>query len=45
MTCGADDRYNDSFDLLAGITGIGLALLAVLDPATPPGRDRCLLLS
>jgi hypothetical protein len=43
--CWRDDTYVDAFDLLQGITGIGLGLLAVLDPDTAPAWDRCLLLS
>jgi lantibiotic modifying enzyme len=38
------DAYVDRFDLLQGITGIGLGLLAALDRAVPRW-DRCLLLS
>ncbi len=32
-------------DLLQGTAGVGLALIAALDPTTAPAWDRCLLLS
>lgn len=41
----ANGEYEDSYGILEGITGTGLALIAALDPATPPAWDRCLLLS
>ena len=37
--------YENNYNLLEGLTGIGLALIAVLDAHTSPGWDRCLLLS
>jgi lantibiotic modifying enzyme len=37
--------YENNYDLLEGITGIGLALIAALDEDTKPAWDRCLLLS
>ena len=40
-----EGRYEDSYGMLEGITGTGLALIAALDPATVPAWDRCLLLS
>lgn len=40
-----EDHFIDCFDLLQGITGIGLGLLAAVDRETPPAWDRCLLLS
>ncbi|MEJ7767776.1 MAG: lanthionine synthetase C family protein [Chitinophagaceae bacterium] len=39
------DGYQDSYNLLEGISGIGLALIAALDKGKDPGWDRCLLLS
>ncbi|MBC7978607.1 MAG: lanthionine synthetase, partial [Myxococcales bacterium] len=39
------DAYIDSYDLLQGLTGIGLGLLAAVDRETAPDWDRCLLLS
>jgi lantibiotic modifying enzyme len=39
------NRYVDSYDLLQGLTGIGLGLLAAVDRETAPDWDRCLLLS
>lgn len=41
----ANGTYENSYNLLEGITGVGLALTAALDPHTAPGWDRCLLLS
>lgn len=41
----ADEKYVNSYGVLEGIAGIGLSLIAALDPATPPAWDRCLLLS
>ncbi|KAA2241357.1 lanthionine synthetase C family protein [Chitinophaga agrisoli] len=38
-------NFENSHNLLEGITGIGLALIAALDEDTPPAWDRCLLLS
>lgn len=43
--CWREDHFVDCFDLLQGITGIGLGLLAAVDRDTPPAWDRCLLLS
>jgi lantibiotic modifying enzyme len=37
--------YVNRYDLLQGIAGIGLGLLAALDEHTEPAWDRCLLLS
>ena len=37
--------YEDSYGMLEGVTGIGLALISALDAATEPAWDRCLLLS
>ncbi|MEP7143442.1 MAG: lanthionine synthetase C family protein [Ferruginibacter sp.] len=37
--------YENNYNLLEGITGIGLALIAALDKDTTPAWDRCLLLS
>ena len=45
FACWRRDGYIDCFDLLQGIAGIGLGLLAAIDVATPPAWDRCLLLS
>ncbi len=39
------DAYVDSYDLLQGLSGIGLGLLAAVDRETAPDWDRCLLLS
>jgi hypothetical protein len=41
----ANGKYEDSYGMLEGVTGTGLALIAALDPATIPAWDRCLLLS
>ncbi|SFE76798.1 Lanthionine synthetase C-like protein [Chitinophaga sp. CF118] len=41
----ADEKYINCYGLLEGITGLGLVLIAALDPATTPAWDRCLLLS
>jgi lantibiotic modifying enzyme len=41
----AEGKYENSFGMLEGITGSGLALIAAVDPATAPAWDRCLLLS
>jgi lantibiotic modifying enzyme len=38
-------QYEDCYNLLEGITGIGLSLIASLDAANDPAWDRCLLLS
>jgi len=38
-------NYENCFNLLEGITGIGLSLIASLDKDTVPAWDRCLLLS
>jgi lantibiotic biosynthesis protein len=40
-----DGGYETAYGLLEGMTGIGLALIAALDPDTAPAWDRCLLLS
>jgi hypothetical protein len=40
-----DSKYENYYGILEGITGIGLSLIAALDPATTPAWDRCLLLS
>jgi lantibiotic modifying enzyme len=40
-----DSKYENNYGILEGITGIGLSLIAALDPATTPAWDRCLLLS
>lgn len=37
--------FKNSFNLLEGITGIGLAMIAAVDETTLPSWDRCLLLS
>lgn len=37
--------YENCYNLLEGITGIGLSLIASLDKDTAPAWDRCLLLS
>jgi len=37
--------YINTFNLLEGVTGIGLALMAALDEDAMPAWDRCLLLS
>lgn len=37
--------YENNYNLLEGITGIGLALIAALDTETKPAWDRCLLIS
>jgi lantibiotic modifying enzyme len=37
--------YENNYSLLEGLTGIGLALIAVLDTHMIPDWDRCLLLS
>jgi lantibiotic modifying enzyme len=37
--------YENNYDLLEGITGIGLGLITALDATVDPGWDRCLLLS
>ncbi|HEY0608754.1 MAG TPA: lanthionine synthetase C family protein [Chitinophaga sp.] len=37
--------YENCYNLLEGITGIGLSLIASLDKDTNPAWDRCLLLS
>jgi lantibiotic modifying enzyme len=37
--------YQNNHNLLEGITGIGLALIAAVDANTTPSWDRCLLLS
>lgn len=37
--------YENCYNLLEGITGIGLTLIASLDKDTDPAWDRCLLLS
>jgi lantibiotic modifying enzyme len=39
------EGYENNYDLLEGITGIGLALIAALDEDVKPAWDRCLLLS
>lgn len=38
-------NYENSYNLLEGIAGIGLSLVASLDKDTVPAWDRCLLLS
>jgi len=40
-----DGEYETAYGMLEGMTGIGLALIAALDPDTAPAWDRCLLLS
>ncbi|MEJ7677394.1 MAG: lanthionine synthetase C family protein [Segetibacter sp.] len=37
--------YENNYNLLDGITGIGLGLIAAIDTDTSPAWDRCLLLS
>lgn len=37
--------YINTFNLLEGVTGIGLALMAAVDEDAAPAWDRCLLLS
>lgn len=39
------DGFQNSYNLLEGITGIGLGLIAALDKESDPAWDRCLLLS
>jgi lantibiotic modifying enzyme len=39
------EGYENNYNLLEGITGIGLALIAAIDNNTTPAWDRCLLLS
>jgi lantibiotic modifying enzyme len=41
----SNPTYENCYNLLEGITGIGLALIASLDANTDPAWDRCLLLS
>ncbi|SEM93605.1 Lanthionine synthetase C-like protein [Chitinophaga rupis] len=41
----AHPDYQNSYNLLEGITGVGLALIAAVDTQTAPAWDRCLLLS
>jgi len=41
----AHPDYHNSYNLLEGITGVGLALIAAVDTQTQPAWDRCLLLS
>lgn len=41
----AHPDYHNSYNMLEGITGVGLALIAAVDTQTPPAWDRCLLLS
>jgi len=38
-------EYVNSYNLLEGITGVGLALIASVDAHTEPAWDRCLLMS
>jgi len=38
------ETYEDSYGILEGVAGIGLALLAAIDPKTDPDWDRCILL-
>lgn len=40
-----EQGYQNSYNLLEGIAGIGLGLIAALDKETDPAWDRCLLLS
>ncbi len=40
-----EQGYTDNYNLLEGITGIGLALIASLDTETAPDWDRSLLIS
>ena len=37
--------YHNIYNMLEGITGVGLALIAAVDTQTAPAWDRCLLLS
>ncbi|QHS62290.1 lanthionine synthetase C family protein [Chitinophaga agri] len=36
--------YENSYGMLEGIAGIGLSLIAAIDPDTDPAWDRCILL-
>jgi len=38
------EAYENSYGILEGVAGIGLALLAAIDPDTDPAWDRCILL-
>lgn len=37
-------EYENSYGMLEGIAGIGLSLIAAIDPDTNPAWDRCILL-
>jgi lantibiotic biosynthesis protein len=41
----SEGKYENNYGILEGIAGIGLTLIAALDPDTLPAWDRCLLLS
>ncbi|MCF6406644.1 lanthionine synthetase C family protein [Chitinophaga filiformis] len=40
----AKDGYENSYGILEGVAGIGLALMAAIDEDTDPSWDRCMLL-
>lgn len=40
---GKDD-YENSYGILEGVAGIGLSIIAAIDPDTDPAWDRCILL-
>lgn len=40
----AKDGYENSYGILEGVAGIGLALIAAIDETTDPSWDRCMLL-